>query len=211
MTIFTGCRSNDGGGPGSVRTVDGRTIPDDIKWKALGDAQRVRRDSFARAGLDPALADKYSPSIVFLGMDYKSGSGGPVKNTQYGPVHGTNNIRPGQTKGYTVQLADDNFNWVEWVLSHEDGGHTLVQGELRYPTGNHGYTFGPDESPGHPQYIIRPDGKKLDMGYVINGRWPSRTWQWLKQNLNPLNWGNADPEILNCTINHNHEEHESND
>jgi hypothetical protein len=180
--LFKG--GDKGGGPGSVRDAHGRPIPDDVKWKLLGDAHHLRRASFERAGLDPDLADRYSPTIELLGMDRKNSQGPIARN-----VHGTNNIRPGQTKGYTVQLADDNHSFEQWVLSHEDGGHTLVQGELRYPHGAHNYSFGPDESPGHPKYLIRPDGKRVDMGYVIAGRWPSRAWRWMKQTLNPLNWG----------------------
>jgi hypothetical protein len=198
LAVCPGCSTrNSNPGPGGVRASDGRAVPEAVKNKALGDAQRVRRAAFARAGLPAEKADAYSPTIVFLGMDGKDG-GAPYK----GGVHGTNNIGAGQKKGYTVQLADDNFKWAEWVLSHEDGGHTLVQGELRYPRGNHGYSFGPDKSPGHPDYIVTPEGKKLSMSYVINGRWPSRVWLWTKRNANPLGWFDGSDGEVRCGVDH---------
>lgn len=197
LAVCPGCSTrNSNPGPGRVRATDGRAIPVDVKNKALGDAQRLRRAAFARAGLDASRADAYRPTIEFLGMEYKSG-GAPVARG----VHGTNNIAPGQKTAYVVQLADDNFKWPEWVLSHEEG-HTLVQGELRYPRGNHGYSFGPEKTPGHPEYIVTPDGKRLSMPYIINGRWPARAWQWVKRNANPVGWfDGTDNEVL-CEVPH---------
>jgi hypothetical protein len=198
LAVCPGCSTrNSNPGPGRVRARDGRAVPEEVKNKALGDAQRLRRAAFARAGLPESKADAYSPTIEFIGMDGKHG-GAPFK----GNVHGTSNIQAGQKSGYVVQLADDNFRFSEEVLSHEDGGHTLVQGELRHPAGNHGYSFGPEKSRGHPDYIVTPAGKKLSMAYIINGRWPSRVWKWTKRNLNPAAWFDGSDHEVVCEIPH---------
>lgn len=104
----------------------------------------------------------------------------------FGGVHGVNwsSCANGSTRFlFAVDPATGQPD--EWTKRHE-ALHPVLNDMLCYPDGAHGFRFQQGNgNPGHPEFIIAPNGKKTRASTLIGGRWPARVWNGIKEAFIP--------------------------